>query len=181
MAAKKTTPTWTDVKTQLSNFDQAGLVDLVRDLYAASMDTRAFLHTGLHLGNDALAPYKATIDRWLWPDVLQQQDTSVAKAKKAIADYKRASRTAGGLAELMVFYCEQASGFSSDVSLDDEGYVEALVRMFGQALKAIDTLPQTQRPALLARMNAVRQISHDIGYGVGEDMDSLLEAHGGSG
>ena len=57
--------------------------------------------------------------------------------------------------------------WSDDVSLDDESYFEALVRMFGQALKVIDTLPQTQRPALLAHLDAVRQISHDIGYGVG--------------
>ena len=181
MATKKSTPTWTDVKTQLSNFDQAGLVGLVQDLYLASKDTRAFLHARFQLGNDALAPYRSTIERWLWPDVLQQQDTSVAKAKKAIADYKKASGAAGGLAELMVFYCEQAAGFSSDVSMDDEGYFDALVRMFGQALKAIDTLPQTQRSALLARLDAVRQISHDIGYGVGEDMDSRLEEHGGYG
>jgi len=81
----------------------------------------------------------------------------------------------------MVFYCEQAAGFSRDVSMGDEGYLEALVRMFGQALKAIDTLPQTQRPALLARVNAARQVGHDFGYGMGEDMDSLLEEHGGYG
>jgi hypothetical protein len=30
-----------------------------------------------------LKPYKAIIDRWLWPDVFKNQDTSVAKAKKA--------------------------------------------------------------------------------------------------
>ena len=42
--------------------------------------------------------------------------------------------------------------------MGDEGYFEALVRMFGQALKAINTLPQTQRPALLARVNAARQL-----------------------
>ncbi len=77
----------------------------------------------------------------------------------------------------MVFYREQAEGFGRDVSMGDEGYFEALVRMFGQALKAIDTLPQTQRPALLARVDTARQISHDFGYGVGEDMDSLLEEH----
>lgn len=53
--------------------------------------------------------------------------------------------------------------------------------MFGQALKAIDTLPQTQRPALLARLDAVRQINHAIGYGMGEGMDSLLHEHGGYG
>ena len=69
--------------------------------------------------------------------------------------------------------------WSDDVSSDDEGYCEALVRMFGQALKAIDTLPRTQRSALLACLDAGRQVSYDIGYGVGEDMDSLLEEHGG--
>lgn len=77
----------------------------------------------------------------------------------------------------MVFYCEQAAGFGRDVSMGDEGYLEALVRMFGQALKAMDTVPQTQRPALLARVNAACQVSHDFGYGVGEDRDSLLEEH----
>ena len=156
------------------------MISLAQDLYAASKDTRTFLRVRLRLGGDALAPFKASIDRWLWPNVLQQ-DTSVAKAKKAIADYKKASGTAYGLAELMVFYCEQASGFSNDVSLDDEGYFEAMVRMFGQALKAIDTLPQTQSPALLARLDAVREINHAIGYGVGEDMDSLLHEHGSYG
>jgi len=58
----------------------------------------------------------------------------------------------------MVFWCKQAAGFSRDFSMGDEGYFELLVRMFGQALKAIDTLPQTQRPALLARVNAARQL-----------------------
>ena len=43
----------------------------------------------LGLGDDVLKPYKATIDRWLWLDVFKNQDTSVAKAKKAIADYKK--------------------------------------------------------------------------------------------
>ncbi len=88
MSAKKPTPTWSAVNTRLSNVDHAGLICLVQDLYAASKDTRTSLHARLRLGGDALAPYKATIDRGLWPDALQQQGTSVAKAKKAIADYK---------------------------------------------------------------------------------------------
>lgn len=178
MATKTANPSWTDVKAKLADFDRAGLFALVQDLYAASKDTRAFLHTRLHLGDDVLQPYKATIDRWLWPDVFKNQDTSVAKAKKAVADYKKALGTPEGLAELMVFYCERASGFSRDVGLQDEGYLEALVRMFGQALKAFANLPQAQHPALWARLDAVRHASHDIGYGVGEDMDNLLAEHG---
>ena len=159
-------------------FDRAGLLGLIQDLYAASKDNQAFLHARLHLGDDVLKPYKAAIDRWLWPDVLKNQNTSVAKAKKAITDYKKASGTADGLAELMVFYCERASGFSCNVGLDDEAYLSALVRMFEQALKAVATLPQTQRPALWSRLRVARDRSDDIGYGVRDDMDALLTEHG---
>lgn len=176
--SKKSAPSWGDVKAKLADFDRAGLIGLVQDLYAASKDNQAFLHARFGLGDDVLKPYKATIDRWLWPDVFKNQDTSVAKAKKAITDYKKASGTADGLAELMVFYCERASGFSSDVGLDDEAYLSALVRMFEQALKAVATLPETQRPALWTRLQMVRDRSHGIGYGVGEDMDASLTEHG---
>lgn len=90
MAARKTAPSWSDVKTRLGDFDRAGLIGLVQDLYAASKDNQTFLHARYGLGDDVLKPYKATIDRWLWPDVCKNQDTSVAKAKKAISDYKKA-------------------------------------------------------------------------------------------
>lgn len=178
MTHKKTTHSWSDVKAQLAAFDRAGLLSLVQDLYAASKDNQAFLHARLHLGDDVLKPYKATIERWLWPDVFKNQDTSVAKAKKAIADYRKASGTAEGLAELTVFYCEQAAGFSADVAPDDEGYLTALVRMFGQALKGIAALPPEQRRALRARLDAVRVACDGMGYGVSEDMDESLAEHG---
>jgi hypothetical protein len=129
MANKKSSPTWSDVKTKLADFERAGLIGLVQDLYAASKDNQAFLHTRFGLGGDVLKPYKATIDRWLWPDVFKNQDTSVAKAKKAISDYKKAIGQPEGMAELMVYYCERAAGFSDDVGLQDEGYFDALVRM----------------------------------------------------
>ena len=179
MANRPTYPSWGDVKAKLTELDRAGLIGLVQALYAASKDNQAFLHARLQLGDDLLKPYKATMTRWLWPDMFKNQDTSVAKAKKAIADYKKAVGRANELAELMVFYCEQASGFGCDVGLQDEGYFDALVRMFEQALKTTGALPEAERPALMARLDAVRQRCHNIGYGVGDDMDALLAAHGG--
>lgn len=178
MATKKNVPCWSDVKTKLSDFDRAGLIALVQDLYAANKDNQAFLHARFALGGDVLKPYKATIDRWLWPDVFKNQDTSVAKAKKAVSDYKKAIGQPEGLAELMVFFCERAAGFSDDVGLQDEGYFDALVRMFEQALKVIRALPENQRTELHRRLDAVRRISHNFGYGVGDDMDDLLAEHG---
>lgn len=179
MATKPPKPSWSAVKSKLADHDRASLLGLVQDLYAANKDNQAFLHARLNLGDNVLEPYKATLARWLWPDVFKNQDVSVAKAKKAIADYKKAVGRADELAELMVFYCEQASGFSCAVGLQDEGYLDALLRMFEQALKIIATLPPAQRSAFWERLNEVCQRSEDIGYGVGEEMDALMEVHEG--
>jgi hypothetical protein len=74
----------------------------------------------------------------------------------------------------MVFYCECAAGFCSDVGYQDDGYFDALVRMFDQALRLIAQLSASDRNPLIARLDRVRIISHNFGYGVGDDMDSLL-------
>ena len=170
----KSQPTWTDVKAKLADFDRAALLGLIQSLYSAHKDNQTFLHARFGLGEDVLEPYKKTIDRWLWPDVLRKQDTSVSQAKRAISDYKKAVGDPEGLAELMVFYCERAAGFCSDVGNDDEGYFDALVRMFEQALKLANALSVDRRDDLVARLDRVRVISHEFGYGVGDDMDFLL-------
>jgi hypothetical protein len=175
---KKASPTWSDVKTKLADFDRAGLLGLVQDMYAANKDNQAFMHTRFGLGGDVLKPYKTTINRWLWPNFFKNQDTSVTNAKKAIADYKKASGQAEDLAELMVYYCECAAGFSSDVGLQNDAYFDALVRMFEQALKASTNLTAAQRVALHERLDKVRCICHNFGYGVGDDMDELLAEYG---
>lgn len=171
-------PTWSNVKGRLADLDRGGLTALIQDLYGTSRENQAFLHARFRLGDDVLKPYKATIDRWLWPDVFKNQDTSIAKAKKAIADYKKAVGQPEGLAELMVFFCERAAGFSNDVGLQDEGYFDALVRMFGQALTGIEALTAERGFALLDRLDAVRHLGHNMGYGVGNDMDALLAENG---
>ena len=170
----KSKPTWANVKAKLAGFDRTALLSLVQNLYAAHEENQAFLHARLGLGEDVLEPYKKTIDRWLWPDVFRRQETSVSKAKQAISDYKKALGDPEGLAELMVFYCERAAGFSKGVSHDDAGYFDALVRMFEQSLKITNTLAGNARRVLLTRLDRVRNISREFGYGVGDEMDVLL-------
>src|SRR6202048_4306924 len=170
----KSQPTWTDVKAKLAAFDRTALLDLLHHLYATHKDNQAFLHARFGLGEDVLEPYKKTIDRWLWPDVFRNQDTSVSKGKQAISSYRKAVGEPVGLAELMVFYCERAAGFCSDIGHQDDGYFDALVHMFEQALRLTDQLSASERKALIARLDRVRAISHNFGYGVGDDMDSML-------
>ena len=109
----KSKPSWTDVKTRLADLDRLALTGLIQNLYAASKDNQAFLHARFGLGDDVLASYKETIERWLWPDVLRNQNYSVARAKQAISSYRKAVGAPEGLAELIVFFCETAAGFCS--------------------------------------------------------------------
>jgi hypothetical protein len=170
----KSQPTWTEVKSKLASLNRTGLLGLIQDLYAAHQDNQTFLHARFDLGENVLEPYEQKIDRWLWPDVLRRQETSVVKAKEAISSYKKAVGNSVGMAELMFFYCECAVGFCSDIGNDDESYFAALVRMFEQTLLVADRLPSNRRDGLFAWLNRVREISETFGYGVGDNMDLIL-------
>jgi hypothetical protein len=52
--------------------------------------------------------------------------------------------------------------------------------MFEQALAVGRQLPAEDRDALMLRLDSVRTISHDLGYGIGDSMDYLLEDHAGN-
>lgn len=78
----------------------------------------------------------------------------------------------------MVYYCERAVGFSNEVDLQDEGYFDALQRVFEQSLKIVDALPAERRGTLLIRLDAARRLAHNLGFGVGDDMDNLLASSG---
>lgn len=171
-------PTWSMLKRSLVELEQKELLGLIRDLYGASKENQSFLHTRFALGGDTLEPYKTTISRWVCPDVMRNQDYSVSKAKQAISDYKRAIETADGMAELSVFYCESCADFLSFCGTDDGGYFDAMVRMYGQALKAIFQLEKNQQESLVERLEQVRfRESHSWSCTVASDMDSLMEQY----
>lgn len=176
-ASTKIAPTWSNVKTKLADFDRAGMLALVQDMYAASKENQLFLHARFNLGADILKPYKTAIARWLWPDISRGQDISISKAKKAIADYKKAVGRPAEQAELMTFYCEQAVGFCREVGFSDESFFVSLMGMFANALKLIITLAPIQRDSLLDRLRKVNQISQDFGYGLNHEMDELLDEY----
>ena len=58
----------------------------------------------------------------------------------------------------------------------DAAYCDALVRMFEQALRtttdAVNSGPVRNR--LLGRLDHVRNIGHELGYGIGDDMNVLF-------
>ncbi len=174
--SNKKNPTWSDLKRQLVNFDHVELLELIQDLYTANKQNQAFLHARFDLGENVFTPYKATIDRWVCPDVMLNQDISVAKAKKAVSDYKKAIGRPEGIAELTVFYCESCMSFLGYCGMDDEGYFNALILMFEQALKVIQNLDARQQGSFVERLRVVQHEGHN--WGIGDEIDDMMAEYG---
>jgi len=170
---KSSSPTWIDVKAALNNFDRAGLLGLVQDLYAGSKDNQAFLHARLSLGRDQLKLYKTMVSNWICPDLTRKQPVSVSRAKKAIADYKKAIGKPEGLVELSIFYCEEAFSFLESCGMEKESYFLALIHMYDQALRLVSDLPPDIRINYVDRLDKLRSRGRHVGWGVEDELNSL--------
>lgn len=173
--------TWGELKAELTKFDRAGLLGLLKDLHALNPANRAFLAARLGVGSDPLTPFKKVISRWIYPDLIKGQDVSVAKAKKAIADYRKAIGRPDGLAELSIYYCEQAARLVGDCGFEDESYYTALVRMFDQGLTHATALPGPDREQMLGRLDVVRGSLRGVGWGVSDAVNEIWHNYGDEG
>lgn len=168
-------PTWGDVKAKLADFDRAGLVGLVADLYAFHKDNQAFLHARFALGANPLDSYKRRIRAVLAPDIMgsRRVEISVATARKAISDYTKAVGDPLGVLELRAFWCETAVAFSMDFGYADEGYFDALLRQYRDACRTLSALNGVVLEGYIERLEHVRGEA-DMGYGVRDVMRDLI-------
>ena len=96
---------------------------------------------------------------------MKNQLISISKAKKAIADYKKAIGRPEGMAELSIFYCEEAFSFLESCSMEDESYFAALIRMYGRSLEFVSSLPPAERTTYLERLDKLRSRGRNVGWG----------------
>ena len=107
---------------------------------------------------------------------MKNQPISVSKAKKAIADYKKAIGRPDGLAELSIFYCEEVVSFLESCGIEDESYFVALIRMYDRSLKFVLNLPPAERATYLERLDKLRLRGRHVGWGVQDELNSLWHA-----
>ena len=131
------------------------------------------MHARFGLGPDQLGPYKATISRWINPDPMKNQAVSVSKAKKAITDYSKAIGRPEGLAELSVFFCEEAFSFVEGCSFSDERYFVALIRMYDRSVNFVLSLSLAERRAYVERLGKLRSRAKHVGWGVEDELNDL--------
>jgi hypothetical protein len=77
------------------------------------------------------------------------------------------------MAELSIFYCEEAFDLLESCSMNDEKYFAALIHMYGRSLKIASSLPSTERSTYLERLGRLRSRGRNIGWVVEEGFNSL--------
>jgi hypothetical protein len=78
-----------------------------------------------------------------------------------------------GLAELSIFYCEEAIGFLESRGMEDESYFAALIRMYEQSLNFVSSLPPAERSTYLDRLDELRSRGKNFGWVVEEEFNRL--------
>jgi hypothetical protein len=104
---------------------------------------------------------------------MRNQPLSVSKAKKAIADYKKAMGQPEGMAELSIFFCEEAVSFLASCGMEDEGYFLALIRMYHQAIEFTSSVPPAARHGYVDRLDKLRSRTRPFGWGVVDQLNDL--------
>ncbi len=172
----RTSPVWSDVKTRLAEFDRAGLLGLLQDLYGADKNNRTFLHSRLGVGTDPLAVYKKAIESAVSFD--WNKPVRLTEARKAVADYRKAIGTPEGMMELQIFFCERAMAFSMEFGFMDDAYANAIATQFAGAAKTLKEVLPPARDEYAARLAAVVDLAGNVGYGLDSELGDLLAEAG---
>jgi hypothetical protein len=113
------------------------------------------------------------VSNWICPDLTRKKSVSASRAKKAIADYKKAIGKPEGLVELSIFYCEEAFSFLETCGMEEESYFLALIHMYDQALRLVSNLPPDIRINYVDRLDKLRSRGRHVGWGVEDELNSL--------
>lgn len=174
---KRTTQSWKDIRSALKEATHKELLNLIGDLYAVRKENQSFLHARFTKDENALAPYKDTIEEYVSPAEPWKQPVKLSLAKKAISDYRKASGDPEGLAELMLFYAECGINFTIDFGDIDEAFYNSVEGVFYDGLKMLSKCGADTTNKLLPRFVKAVQSTEGMGWGFHDDLCESLEFH----
>ena len=166
---------WKDIKTVLSQQSMPELLQLIRDLYALRPEVKDFLHARFLTSEKTFAPYKNTIQQSLSPDVIHGEDIDLARGRKAISDYQKATNDPIGTLDLMVYYVECGTQFAVEYGYGDEEFFERLDAMFTQVVKTLQKNDENTVARFLPRLETVVRQAEGIGWGYYDAISDTLE------
>lgn len=167
------TPSWIDVKKQITSCDKKQLIALVGDLYRLSADNKNFFHTRFSLGEDHLEAYKHIIQISMNPSLEDNEMLNIKIANKVIKNYSKAIDNPQGEAELMVFYVECGNNFTLSYGDIDEYFYNSVLDMYERATETVQELPIGEQKDFRERLYEIMESASFIGWGYSDGLSGL--------
>ena len=164
-------PSFATMRKNLDELEKEALIRVIGDLYERSIENRAFLNAKFNLkktvGGSGFEHYKKIVTRALFSD--WEDEISFREARKAISDYRKATKDVPGVAELLVIGAECGIKFTLKYGDIDEPFYTSLENLFRDAVKAVRGLkPALMEPLRERLFNAQKSVKGKLGWGFPE-------------
>jgi hypothetical protein len=158
---------WSAVRPHLATWDKTALLALIKDLYETAAENRDFIHARSQAGTsgeEVLEKYRGKIVEQFFPK-RGEGKLKLGEARKAIRDYRRATRSLPGTAELMMTYVENGAEFTHDYGDIDERFYSSVESALAELAALLRGEAQGMYPHFSERLARVEQLTEDIGWG----------------
>ena len=177
-------PTWQAVKTRLRGLDASALVELIHDLYSASIDNQRFLHGRLVDPASELNKYRQLISEAVFPNPLGRKPIRIAEAQRLIRHYERATGNVTGTVDLLLTFVAVGTDQAADLGYGDDAYFNALEHGLRSAVGMVPKLGAEDFAKAREQLLWIRNRAKNIGWGFCDDVDALtatfVASNGGS-
>jgi len=96
------------------------------------------------------------------------------RARKAIADYRKATADEAGEIALMLHYVETGTAFTCEFGDIDETFYDSLLSVARKAAEKIGKLPAVERESYRDRLWGLVESSDGIGWGYHDELDHIF-------
>jgi hypothetical protein len=172
---------WSAVRQQLTSWDKPALLALVKDLYEAEAGSRDFIQARCQTGEsggEVLEKYRGKIVDQFFP-VHGYGKLKLGEARKAIRDYRKATGSIPGTAELLMTYVENGAQFTREYGDIDERFYSSLESALAEVSALFYREARELYPQFRDRLARVDQLASGVGWGFCDfvaDVVAALEA-----
>ena len=157
---------WSAVRPRLLTWEKSALLDLVKELYDAAAENRDFIEARCQLeeGGAVLERHRRKIVEQFFP-ARGEGKLKLGEARKAIRDYRKATRNVPGTAELLMTYVENGTRFTHEYGDIDERFYSSVESALNELANLLMDEGRELYPQFNERLASAERMTHGIGWG----------------
>ena len=160
---------WSAARQHLATWDKPALIALLKDLYDAAAGNRDFIQARCQTsdgGGEVLEKYRQKIIRQFFSkSAIGLGPLKLGEARKAIRDYRKATKNIPGTAELLMTYVENGAEFTNQYGDIDERFYSSVESALKELSALLRGAGRELYPQFSERLAKVEQMTDGIGWG----------------